>query len=741
MAARKLRHQKDDSNGRHLGQVPRSDRTGDEEIDPGVRIIGIDGEGQGRRPHRYTLLSACDATDGDWTVESRGQLTTRQCLDFILGLPGGQSESTLIFGFAFLYDLTKILRDLPDRAIYLLFHEERRAAVIHGTNGDRVVYRPIVWQAPGTVRGLRSTEVEASIGKVLQGPTYTLNYMNRRFEVSTGHKFSRDRKDLYTSRVIQRCRRCQLLRSEHPKQQRAVVWDIFAFFQAKYTKALTDWFSEEGEGKIWKLPRMGEAVKRMELMKAQRAQFDKLTREEIRAYCKEECRYLASLGAELINAHKEAGLTLKTYFGAGSTASSLLTSCNVKEYRGDIPLQMREPVACAFFGGRFENSVIGPIRGRVYDYDISSAYPYQATFLPCLLCGRWRHHARRGIDDAIARSTLSLVRWHTTTVLDGPWGVLPVRKAEGTIAFPLAGEGGWVWKEEFLAAQKVNQHVEVVEAWNYHTSCEHRPFAKLPEIYRERVRIGKDARGIVLKLGPNSVYGKLAQSKGINPPFQSWVWAGNITSGCRGQLLDLLRRHRRREDCLMFATDGVWTREKLLLPSPRDSGTSDLAKPLGGWEEKVFERGVFAVRPGIYFPLEPTDEELEKVRARGLGRKALYEQWQLVVDAWERGDKKVSLKCADRFVGAKSGVRWSKSTGAKRSDDYGEWIPHSVDVGFDPRPKRSSVNADGTLNCWRRFDVESVPYDPATMSAEAQLLIISQRIAEEQPDGDFSELE
>ena len=91
-------------------------------------------------------------------------------------------------------------------------------------------------------------------------------------------------------------------------------------------------------------------------------------------------------------------------------------------------------------------------------------------------------------------------------------------------------------------------------------------------------------------------------------------------------------------DVLMFATDGVWSRKKLDLPKPQDTGTDiDVAskdeegkpvtihKPLGGWETKEFKKGVFCVRPGIYFPLSPTPEEIEKVRARGLGRRVLYE--------------------------------------------------------------------------------------------------------------------
>ncbi len=653
-------------------------------------IVGIDGEGQGRAPHLYNLLCAADENGRKWSVSPKkgsDRLSTVQCLDFLLALP----DRCLVFGYAINYDMTKWLEDLPDRTLWLLFHEDRRMKIKKG----RILYRPVKW-----------------------GP-YRLNYMNRKFSVAKG-------------------------------KSEACVWDVFAFFQSRYTKALTDWFSHDGEGKIWLQKGMGPAVARMEKMKAQRADFDKLTKEEIYGYCQEECRYLAQLGRKLIEAHQEAGensgidLTLKAYHGSGSTTAALLGSLGVKERRGEIPEAMRQPVASAFFGGRFENSVLGPIRGRVYNYDISSAYPYQTTFLPCLLCGRWRRVQGRGIENAIGRSTLALVRWRTPVVEPAAWGMLPVRKFEGTIAFPLAAVGGWVWKEEFLTAREINRHVEATEVWTYVTDCEHKPFELVPKIYRERVRIGKEGKGLVLKSGLNGIYGKQAQSKGVNPPFQCWTWAGNITSGTRAQLLDSFRAESggRPEDILMFATDGIWTRARLALPQPRDTGTGDLPKPLGGWEEKSFDRGVFAVRPGIYFPLEPTDKELEKVRARGLGRKALYEQWQAVVNAWDDGAESVSLKCADRFVGVKTGVSWSRKQGARRSDVYGDWIPHTVDVHFDPRPKRQKhVNADGTLNCWPYFEVPSVPYDEAGKSPEAHFLEIAQQIAEDQADGDFAELE
>jgi hypothetical protein len=645
------------------GAIKRETHYRGNSIKPRDRIIGIDGEGKGRRPHVYTYIAACDEKGKTWSKTNPNGLSSVECFEFLLSLP----SRALCFGFSLLYDLTKICQDLPDDKLYSLFHEDTRAKLVEG----RLIYKPVRWNG------------------------YILNYANRRFSVERGTRGT-------------------------------VVWDIFRFFATKFTGALKDWkIADETK------------LTRMERMKALRSEFDKQSTQEIEAYCNEECSYLAKLGRALITAHDSAGLKLRAYHGAGSTASAFLARIDVKERRGQIPGAMRIPVASAFFGGRFENSVVGPVGQRVYGYDISSAYPYHATFLPCLSCGRWRHS--RGLPNDLGR--LALIHWtRPRQKVDRTWGTLPVRLpngwnglSKGTIVFPLTARGGWAWRDEFLAASAIDPGLEATETWIYDTDCQHKPFADIPSVYRERIKLGKDAQGLVLKLGLNSIYGKLAQSVGLNPPFQSWVWAGNITSGCRAQLLRLMTR-----DTLMVATDGLWSTSQLTRPAPLPTGTNDLPKPLGGWEEKIFERGVFCVRPGIYFPMSPTEGELEAVRARGLGRRIVYEQWERIVAAFERGAPEIKLGGVQRFVGAKTGFSIAKGK-VKRRPCYGEWIVQDIKCGFSARPKR--VRRDGNrLVPWPWVDVESIPYDNA-VSDDGLLLAIEQLIAEEQPNADYADLE
>lgn len=655
--------------------------------------VGIDGEGQGREDHRYVMLAWSNEEGtrrASIEAPEGGRLSTEQCLDFILSIP----PNARAFAFAFNYDLTKILTDCDDATIYKLLRPELRP---RPPGKEKFGPKPLVWNG------------------------YVLNLLGSKFSVKRGHRH-------------------------------AVVWDVFKFFQSKFTKALEDW-------------KVGEKAEldRMREMKDQRGEFDKLNRADILRYCFDECAKMATLARKLTAAHEAAGLKLKSYHGAGSTASCVLKQMGINKEVRTGPPEMETAVASAFFGGRFENRVIGVIKGPLYSRDISSAYPYQTTFLPCLSCGKWTLTRKRA-DLESART--ALIHY---TLGDPPrgmtWGPLPFRTKEGSICFPATSGGGWVWLPEFLAAERAFPHVHFVEAWTYHTDCDHRPFADIPRLYLERLKLGKEGPGIVIKLGVNAVYGKLAQSRGIDPPFQSWIWAGLITAGTRGQILDMLALHKDRSNLYMVATDGIYTAENFPAPLPRDTGTNtaEHRKPLGGWETKEIKGDMFAARPGIYYPLNPTKEELSAIRARGVGRGVVLEYWDRIMTAWQNkemiGEGKrrqlgVTVGNVVRFQGAKSSVGripnpegnpkftytrfLDEKTGRPR---YGQWAVRQVDMTFNPMPKRHSINPDGTLTMRHMpQDMESCPYDRSLLSMDARILKLNLIEVLEQPDGgDFVE--
>ena len=644
--------------------------------------IGIDGEGQGRDIHKYTFLAAA-TEDGKrrWSVENKNGLSSLDCLSFFMMLPADAK----LFTYFFSYDLTKILEDLPNELIYLLWRPGLRAR-----GPDAPLYagpKPIKWNG---------------------------------FHINM---------------------RASKLSIFHPKTgKRLIIWDIGKFYQSKFVESL----------KLWKV---GDetSLDSMAEMKEQRSNFDKLSFDGIKAYCFSECMHLATLARKLCDAHDEAGLKLKSFYGAGSSASAMLQKMGIKDYIEKTPDGMLEAAASAFFGGRFENSVLGEINQTVYGKDISSAYPYQTYFLPCLKHGKWEKTRSRRKFEASSNALVRYVLKAPGLSDDKSWGPFPFRDENGSICYPIESGGGWIWKEEFLAGEKLFPNAQFIEAWVYHNECDCHPFKHIAHYYSERCRIGKSGPGIVLKLGCNSVYGKLAQSVGQGQ-FNSWIWAGLVTSGCRAQILELLGLHSERRNMLMVATDGIYSLEDIKCPTPKNTGTWETGKPLGGWESEKYERGVFVARPGIYFPLNPTEDDLKKIRGRGLGKKVVLENANKIHQEFLKYgiDHQVHIANMSRFCGGKTSISRSGKPGHysyKRAyalpglgeRSYGQWITQPITVSFDPMPKRDGLSPDKRTLLTRRVEGTSVPYKKAVMSIDAMMLKAITQVMEEQPDGDWTD--
>ena len=687
---------------------------------PEVEYLGIDGEGQGREDHRYIFLAASNV-DGTkrWSIDGqiesetdrrRVRLTTEDALDFILSIP--KTRYTKLFAYAFQYDLTKILTDVDNRSLYRLFRPELRKRRPDDTRKGLV---PIYWHG------------------------YIINLQASKFTVKKNGR-------------------------------RAVIWDIFKFFQGRFVAAIEDW--KVGTPALWE---------RMARMKEQRADFDKLDWQSVEEYCFEECACMASLAQKLTEAHTAAGLKLKNYYGAGSSAEAMLTVMGVKNKLRACPDKLKDIVQKAFFGGRFENSVIGTISGTLYGYDISSAYPYELCFLPCLEHGSWQWTEKREDLDGpyVVQGLVKYRLRRIRSTVGSAWGPFPFREKDGSICFPISSGGGWIYRDEYLVGERLWPNTEFLGAWVYKTSCDCKPFKEIPKYYAERVRIGKEGPGIVIKLGCNSCYGKLAQSVGA-ARFQSWLWAGMITSGTRAKLLEMVGLVKDRASILMMATDGIVSRERIETPRPKDTGTFEVIKmkdgkpdggpvPLGGWEEKVNTKGMFFARPGIYFPLSPTAKEASSVRGRGIGRKAILENWQDIVSSYGKlkAEGKVetgTVKIAEvsRFCGVKSSLSPSTKNGQriytrshgkvdpKRPDhqtpSYGQWIVRPIDLSFNPHPKRAYsgqivLGHEAERLTVRKISqtIESAVYQRALDTEGAEMKEAMEEVVE-QPDADFYEV-
>ncbi len=701
---------------------------------------GLDGEGvtpKNQNIHLYNMLIAAPI---DPTVPAR-RLSKRSIDTFSAfywltqGLPGKARYVTFSFG----YDLTKILEDVDPLLIYKLFRPELRRGTTE--TGDQFFF-PVAW--PGSKRAFDMPE-----GLVW----FTMDWLNGKFSV-TRYTQSKDESIDPLKRV--------------KKQGPFIIFDIFKFFGKAFVGAIQD----------WKVPRALNDGKRKEVhdfiskMKAARGSFDEENEETVATYCKAECRFLAEIATLLVETHKEAGipLNMRSMYGAGSSGEAVLKALGLDGTRKEpgyckkaqaiaesYPDALQHAIMCAFVGGRFENSVMGVVSGPVHSYDISSAYPYQCCFLPDLLTGKWELTRQRK-DIEHAQAAVVHYKLHKPK-RKLSWAPFPYRfpkgEDKGSITYPSHGSEGWVWKDEFIQGEKGWENVEFIEAWVYRTDSRLLPVQGIAKFYRDRLRYGKEGVGIALKLGCNSVYGKFAQTVGGGlGKFTNWIWAGMITSGTRAQILEVMNIHSDMANVLMVATDGVCTLEKLDMPPPKDTGTFDALnekgepanKPLGGWEYKKVPKDMAFIRPGIYFPLDPTKEEVEKMRARGIGRRHLAENWDKILKTLKRQGPEGECKVADVavFHGAKTSIYRVPNQieghplRVDVSHDYGTWTTEPRTIKFDPAPKRAGVDLDGRSLMLRvvKSGEHSAPYAKGVSKVSREMLT-HREILEEQPDLDY----
>jgi DNA polymerase type B, organellar and viral len=506
------------------------------------------------------------------------------------------------------------------------------------------------------------------------------------------------------------------------------VWDVFKFFQSSFVKAL----------QRWDIGTPAERA-RIEKMKAKRGSFGRIGQSE-RLYCQSECSLLARLVRELLDAHEAEDLRLTSFYGPGSTAAVILKGCNAESQNAQVPPAMARAVASAYFGGRFECSRVGPVEGPVFGADIASAYPAAMAGLPCFAHGRWVHAAMWQGEP------WSCVHYELAADRRAPeaWGPLPFRLPDGNIIFPTVSAGGWVWDVELRAGLALHPGVRMKDAWVWRQACDCPPpfGARIAELFERRKQWGKSSRGIVLKLGLNSMYGKSAQRVGAGR-FRCMVRAGLITSTTRAMLLGAVARARDPWSILELATDSVLSTERLTLPrSPFGA--------LGAWEAKPWPAGVFLVRPGLRFSLGEGSEE--STAARGLGVRTLHANRARVLRAWEKAPMApLTIQQPTMFHGARSAVRrvrgqadpsgdvpWSYVRGA----EYGRWTdPEPRRVGYQPAPKRCEVLQGYRLLPWELpLQGESVPYGEAPDSPMAEDFDDLRTRADEQPEAGMLEV-
>lgn len=472
------------------------------------------------------------------------------------------------------------------------------------------------------------------------------------------------------------------------------LWDVIGFFQSTFETAVKNWLSISNDSIL------SEG-------KADRANFDKWPLPKIIAYNNRELELLSQLMLALRDACQDIGLELRRWDGAGSIASAMFQKHKIKESLSALPAQVEEASRYAYFGGRIELIKFGHERSEVHYYDINSAYPSALVKLPSLASGEWREIPPGNFDiRKLPALSLLQVSWSFNPGL--PFYPFPYRsKVQNKLLFPREGRG-WVWLPEAIAAVNNRFAFDVEKIYSFFPFSS-QPFRFVHEYYEQRRKLialnKKGGAEKVIKLGLNSLYGKLAQHVGYNeltgkkPPYHNIALAGWVTSHTRAQLFDAAAKAP--ESIISFCTDGIFSESSLNV-------LTSSTKELGFWEHECFDEFV-SVQAGVYFSRR---ENTWYVKMRGFD-KLSPDECPLFLAALDRAwlRKSRAVYCpSTRFITAKS---------ALVSDEWwGRWLTwHKIcEDGIEGR--RLEIWPDGTK---RRVSSHHVRPDLGLISTSPEL--------------------
>lgn len=366
-------------------------------------------------------------------------------------------------------------------------------------------------------------------------------------------------------------------------QKQITICDAFTFFGTSLIKSAKQYVPDHPD------------LDTVERGKAQRNNFeysDLFT--VIRPYWELENKLFLSTMNALRMSLKGAGINLESWHGPGAVANALIKKhrigTHIQQSRDDMPLEVTEATSFAYFGGRFENWIIGHIDGPIYSYDIRSAYPAAMSRMPGLSNGQW--HRTRDVEE------WGLYRYDVRTEKQDLLGTgsFPNRGTNGAVSFGLSGNG-WAYGHEIIAARNAGFDILIRTGWVYSSDSPTYPFVYNHEMYVKRAqykRNGNPAQ-LGLKLGMNSGYGKLAQTVGydeqtMQPPKYHHQWyAGHITSWCRARILEAIMQSPK--NIIACETDGIYSMVPLQL---------QVGPGLGYWEADVYDE-IYYVQNGFYF--------------------------------------------------------------------------------------------------------------------------------------------
>lgn len=438
----------------------------------------------------------------------------------------------------------------------------------------------------------------------------------------------------------------------------ALFYDVVSFFQCSFVKACDSYLGDRFVDR--------DMIVQNKML---RSSFRESDLDEIATYNRAELINLVQLMTELRERLFRVGLKPGRWDGPGAIAVALLGRENIKDHMQQAPETVAPAIRSAYFGGRFEVVKCGHVERTAYEYDINSAYPWGLLDVPSLHGGTWVHH------DGYMESAFAVyhVRYVGSTPTTFPQP-LPSRYADGTVAFPQQVTG-WYWGPEYLAARAYvdmyGGELEVIETWAFNPVTDVKPFAFVAKLFAERriLKAAGDGAHVGIKLGLNSLYGKLAQQVGWRisrtgelsiPPYHQLDWAGYVTAKCRAAVLTVALPHL--DKVIAWETDAMFTE----VPLDVETGSD-----LGQWEYTEFQDLTY-LQSGMYFATTSDGEVVEKTRGVDRGEVTRDK----VLDALRSGLSHLPAKLT-RFmaIGIALQGRWQT---------WRRWETHAKNMALTP---------------------------------------------------------
>lgn len=423
------------------------------------------------------------------------------------------------------------------------------------------------------------------------------------------------------------------------KRLSLVIDDMAAFFAKSFVKAYSELFPEDID-----TPEFQRVIEG----KSNRADMLYKDMPEVLAYWQDEIECLRKLAERFRGIMYDAGFELREWYGPGALANLIrrMRGLATHEWGGkeaNLPDDVHVGSKIAYFGGHFEQYQAGRIAGPVYVYDINSAYPAAIAKLPSLRDGGEWHKVStptRGIRVGVYRCQYgdrrSPIAWRPQP--------LPHRDFKGETSYP-SRVAGWYWTPEAAMAKRLYK-AEVLDGWEWWpVDPSERPWAFLEDMYQQRLVLKNAGNPCerAFKLGPNSLYGKLAQNKGWNkidntpPRAHTLPLAGWVTAWCRAEIMKVVARMDPTK-VIAVETDGVFS-----LQPPEEINVTT-SKDLGGWGVTIYDEIVY-VQNGLYVARQGNQWY---VKSRGMDASAItYDGVMAYLSTLKAGGRACKVEACD----------------------------------------------------------------------------------------------